>query len=606
MIRVPGNVRLLAFAEFSHGPVPRWLDGAARVHGLVPTACVSASIAGNGIPETAHRDTLPVPPVAPFLLAADIFLHNRPELAEKLRLPARTADNDLVVAAYRKWGEASPEHLDGEFSFALFDPAMGIVFCARDRFAHRALLYWSESDRFALASDVEDLLAVPGIRRELNRTLFARIDLPDGPETDDRETFHAGIWAVPSSCSLRVGRTGRQIRRYWQLEPKPGLVPAGPEAYAALRAIFLRQAERQLERRGGVAALLSGGLDSSTVVAVAAKVLERQGRTLTAVANISPDQDRDRFPDEREFVELFRCFPNLEIRTSTSETAGPFDWMDEPERFSGFFPPHPMLHAPFPCLEELRLSGAGVLLTGSGGEMGPSHSARRFLADSVLAGRFGQAFPEARQHARVYGGNAARAILVSFRNRYPHQLRPRSRSLIAPSFRRLFPSRTEPVPLFMDDVSHNRWAFNSLMKWQDLRPFRWFPPIPELRTLFDRSILEFCISAPGDVKHRDGYLRSLIRGATEGIVPDRIRWRTSKGPYLPNYMARYNAQLPFAREFVRAIGKSDPVRSAVDVDTLEKQMQFRAQHGKQVPGFLDAPTAIRLILFLRQFPEFRA
>ncbi|MEP6717112.1 MAG: asparagine synthase-related protein, partial [Terriglobia bacterium] len=123
--------------------------------------------------------------------------------------------------------------------------------------------------------------------------------------------------------------------------------------------------------------------------------------------------------------------------------------------------------------------------------------------------------------------------------------------------------------------------------------------------LRDKRVLEFCISAPGSLKIRDGYRRYLVRGALQGILPDKICWRTSKSPFAPDYYVRYNAQLNKAKEFVAAIGPTDPVRSIVNVAELERSL-YPVDEVRGTPAALATiPGSFYLICFLRQFAEFR-
>jgi hypothetical protein len=78
---------------------------------------------------------------------------------------------------------------------------------------------------------------------------------------------------------------------------------------------------------------LSGGLDSSAVVSIAARCLEKQNRQLTAVAAILPDESRAEFSDEREYIDEFRSYPNVHIEYVTAQGRGPFDSLSDPSRF---------------------------------------------------------------------------------------------------------------------------------------------------------------------------------------------------------------------------------------------------------------------------------
>jgi asparagine synthase (glutamine-hydrolysing) len=124
--------------------------------------------------------------------------------------------------------------------------------------------------------------------------------------------------------------------------------------------------------------------------------------------------------------------------------------------------------------------------------------------------------------------------------------------------------------------------------------------------LLDKRVIEFCLSLPPNIGVRNGYHRYLLRGALDGLLPKRIQWRTDKTLFSPDYNLRYNSQLGLARALVASVGPNDPVRSIVDVDSLEKLLEpiDPATRNDMALGLI--PRTIYMIRFLRQFSEFRS
>jgi len=105
---------------------------------------------------------------------------------------------------------------------------------------------------------------------------------------------------------------------------------------------------------------------------------------------------------------------------------------------------------------------------------------------------------------------------------------------------------------------------------------------------------------------REGYPRYPVRAALDGTLPARIQWRTDKLPFSPDYSVRYNCQIGIAREFVAAIRTHDPVRSIVDVESLQKLLvPVDGASGTITAARDQVPSTLYLINFLRQFSEFR-
>jgi hypothetical protein len=129
--------------------------------------------------------------------------------------------------------------------------------------------------------------------------------------------------------------------------------------------------------------------------------------------------------------------------------------------------------------------------------------------------------------------------------------------------------------------------------------------LPVSQPWTDRRVLEFCLSAPPELKVRNGYRRNLIREALDGILPKKIQWRTTKTVFSPDYNARYNAQLLKAKDFVAEIGPRDPVRSVIDVEKLSQMLKPVDSQDRNAITVGVVPATIYAICFLRQFADYR-
>jgi asparagine synthase (glutamine-hydrolysing) len=192
-------------------------------------------------------------------------------------------DTEVVLAAYRAWGERFLERMQGMFALALWDPARRRLLLARDRAGEKPLFVHHAGGRLAFASELKALLADPAFRPELD------------PEALD--AYLAFGYAPGEACLLRGVRKllpghalvydvdGDAVRawRYWDLpEPVSLDAPADEEALAdELDALLADAVRRQLVADVPVGVLLSGGLDSSLVTAMAARASSRPVRTFT-------------------------------------------------------------------------------------------------------------------------------------------------------------------------------------------------------------------------------------------------------------------------------------------------------------------------------------
>lgn len=211
-------------------------------------------------------------------------IYNYLELAEELRgLGHRfrgSSDTEVILAAYRQWGETCLERLRGMFAFAIWDKNNRFLFAARDRLGIKPFHYWTDGrDRLAFASELKALLEFLPERRpnvRLARQFIAWNVLDHEPE----ETMLAGIKRLPAAHAMtwRAG-SGFTVRPYWRLEVNTALdTPAEeqPRLISEFRRQFEESISLHLRSDVPVGTCLSGGLDSSAIVCLANAELRRR------------------------------------------------------------------------------------------------------------------------------------------------------------------------------------------------------------------------------------------------------------------------------------------------------------------------------------------
>jgi hypothetical protein len=292
----------------------------------------------------------------------------------------------------------------------------------------------------------------------------------------------------------------------------------------------------------------------------------------------------------------------------TAPGGGPFDHIHDYPRFT-LTPQHRGVAYLFEGLEQAAVSsGAELVLWGTWGEMGASCDGRRYFAELALRFRWLTLAHELSQLRSVSGSSPLRTLGRQIADVLPFipGKRPLPYVLLTREFTR-YGKASKPFRCHSIDQRRHQAAvmlrYRAGMSDQPGQTEGGHVRVGQ--PLGDKRVLEFCISAPPELKVRNGYQRCLIRAALDGILPKRIQWRTSKTPFSPDYYLRYNAQLGKAREFVAAIRANDPVRSVIDVPRLEKllvevPMGVRDRIARGV-----VPTTLYTICFLRQFAEFR-
>ena len=206
-------------------------------------------------------------------------------------------DSEVILKAYREWGEACPEHLHGMFAFAVWDMRRRTLFLARDRFGVKPCYFTRDADRFRFASNTQALLAGGGVDGSIDPvalhfqfTLHGVVPAP--------WTILKGIRKLAPAHSLTVGADGREsLRRYWDLDATRPAAPLADGEWVEAIHVGLRQA---VQRRNDVAdvpvgVLLSGGLDSSLLVALLAEAGVHDLHTFSVGFEDQPEEKGSEF-----------------------------------------------------------------------------------------------------------------------------------------------------------------------------------------------------------------------------------------------------------------------------------------------------------------------
>ena len=185
---------------------------------------------------------------------------------------ATEGDAEVVLHGFEQWGEAVLDRLRGMFAFALYRPAKGELFLARDAFGIKPLYWHAEGGAVVFGSEIKALLAHPRVPRQLNeRRLGHWLCMEYLP---DEETLFRGVRKLPAGHWLRWRDGHAEVRRWFapRFAPDPSLRPeAAAEAIeAAVRESVAAHAVADVE----VGCFLSAGVDSSLVAAEASRIME--------------------------------------------------------------------------------------------------------------------------------------------------------------------------------------------------------------------------------------------------------------------------------------------------------------------------------------------
>ena len=190
-----------------------------------------------------------------------------------------SSDSETIVHAYEQWGEGFAARLEGMFAIALWDARRERLVLARDRFGKKPLFVWRHDGQLAFASELKSLLELPGFPREVDRDAIASY-VAFGYVPTAQCAFR-GVSKLPPAHFLVLERGRARVERYWSLELGQKSRLDDVEATDRLEALLDEAVRCRLMSDVPFGAFLSGGLDSSIVVALMAKHLSQPVRTFS-------------------------------------------------------------------------------------------------------------------------------------------------------------------------------------------------------------------------------------------------------------------------------------------------------------------------------------
>lgn len=470
-------------------------------------------------------------------------IENAEELARELGLGRREPPERVLAAAYARWRHGALERLRGRFAVALWDRESTCGLLAVDRLAARGLFFCEEGGRLLFASELHNLIGLlprrPAPDHAAVAHWIARGSLEHG------QTLYDGVRRLEGGHVLALERDGWTKGRYWL--PRYASPPRLPVAKAAadLRRAVTQAVASRLPREGA-GVLLSGGIDSASVAAVAAR--ESGTGPLRAYSALFPEHPS---ADESSLIDgLTEDLGLVSARVlfrGGSMLAPSLEFLREWEVPSS----SPNLHFQRPLLRLAADDGVEVLLDGQGGDE-LFGCAPYLLADRLRSGRLPGALSLARSFP-VTGGGASTRLRVRLLREYALKgvlpqgvhglaLRLRGAERYAPGW-----LRAESGRLHVE--RGDRWA------WKRSAGPRWWSDLAHALTverermgvhdflrhkcalagiegahpfLDDVELVELVLGLPPELAFDPELDRPVLRRAMAGLVPDRVRLRRDK------------------------------------------------------------------------------
>jgi asparagine synthase (glutamine-hydrolysing) len=269
-----------------------------------------------------------------------------------------TSDTEVIVHLYEEHGADFVEHLRGMFAIALWDAKCRRLVLARDRLGIKPLYFWSQGGRVVFGSELKCLLQAPGPKPAINlQAINHYLSLGYVP---DPETIFGGVKKLAPGHLAVIESNKLEVRKYWDLPwPEESNTPSEEECCERLRELLTESVKIRLMSEVPLGAMLSGGLDSSTVVGLMSRLMDRPVKTFSIGFE---EEDFSELTHARRVAEHFKTeHHELVVKPQAVEMA---------ERLMGFFdePFGDPSAIPTYLVSQLARGSVTVALSGDGGD----------------------------------------------------------------------------------------------------------------------------------------------------------------------------------------------------------------------------------------------
>lgn len=475
------------------------------------------------------------------------YIELRDELSKKGYSFFSKTDTEVIVASYDCWGEECVDHFDGMFAFAMWDEKEKELFAARDRFGEKPFFYFLDKSQFVFASEMKAIWAA-GIERKVNLKLlfnYLTIGYVDNPNIPE-ETFFENIHKLPPASLLKFSIPNFQlsISNYWDIEiEKENKTITDEEAIEQFNFLFQQSVKRRLRSDVQVGTSLSGGLDSSSIVATVRQFITPD-KELSSFSSVFPNFEKDesafaKLAADKFQLQHFIISPDAVSLQNDLEKL--FYYQEEP--FSSA-----SIYAQYKVYELAKQQGIKVLLDGQG-------------ADETLAGYhkyykwYWQELFKKRKLSSSGELTAAKELGITERFGWKNRI-----AALFPEFATIFLEKRfllnalRHEDLTKDFVTlQSKEAYYITPEIFSLNGVLYFNTcmhgLEELLRYADRNsmahgrevrlpflnheLVEFVFSLPSIFKIREGWTKWLLRKASEKQLPSAITWRKDKTGFEP-------------------------------------------------------------------------
>ncbi len=222
-------------------------------------------------------------------------------LSDKGHLFHTHSDTEVILHAYEEYGEECLDHFNGMYAFAIWDSAREKLFLARDRFGKKPLYYATFDNQFIFASELKSILKHPSVRREIDLKALSKYLAYE--YVPSPYTIFKGIKKLSPGSKLTLEKGGEKVRSYWDVRFNHSEKKNVEDTASLLRGLLRDSVRRRLISDVPLGVFLSGGIDSSSVVAMMAELMDPKDIKTFSIA--FKEKSYDESTDARRVADYF-------------------------------------------------------------------------------------------------------------------------------------------------------------------------------------------------------------------------------------------------------------------------------------------------------------
>jgi asparagine synthase (glutamine-hydrolysing) len=535
------------------------------------------------------------------LITADIRLDNRDDMLARASIPSADAtawpDSRVLLACWEKLGDEIWPLLRGPFAAAIWDPRSRVLTLARDQLGLNVVMWHRREHLFAFATMPNGLFAL-GAPRELSEEKFA--DFMVLNHVQHETTIYRHIYRVPPAHVIRVTDNGTLEQRcYWSPADIRPIRLVSDAAYAeGLRDCLERAVRRQMRSIHPLGSLLSGGLDSSSVSALAARTLAEKGERLSAFTGVPRAGFNGSVPagcyaDETPYVEAIKhqagnidvTYVHNDACDDLAELERFFITLEAPVRNPSNF------GWPLAILRLARRQGRRVLLGGLHGNITISWDGWSQSVTHLLTGRLLTAYRQWLQYYRRTPYSrwvALRKLFIeplvpdalgawaSRRRRSRHAwqahaaIRPDTADKLGVDVRARTAGHDFLYRMRPDERAKALSQVDYAGDWQAAEKAATGVEVRDPTA--DIDVVSYCFGVPPQQYLMEGIDRSLIRRAMWGLLPELVLRNRLNGLQAADWHEKLQSQRDALARQIAELKESPRARRIVDVARLERAL----------------------------------